>query len=194
MEKIITTKRLMLRTWKEEDFEPFAQMNADPTVMRYFPSPLSRDESAQMFERIKAKIEERGWGLWAVSPLEGGEPMGFIGLNAVDKSTLNAPFSPAVEIGWRLRQEFWGQGYATEGAMGCLKYAFETLSLGEIVSFTAVQNQPSRRVMEKLGMHHHPKDDFDHPKIALGHPLKRHVLYRLTNKEFLKLEEVKLNS
>ncbi len=176
---LLKTERLILRPWREEDFEPFAQMNADPRVMEYFPKTLSKEESYQMGRRMKSKIEERGWGLWAVSTEEDNF-IGFIGLNAVDKETLPTYFTPAVEIGWRLAFDYWGKGYATEGAKIALRYGFETLGLKEIVSFTTVENLRSRHVMEKIGMTHDPNDVFDHPKVAEGNPLRPHVLYRLS--------------
>ncbi len=177
----LKTERLVLRPWCQEDLEPFAKLNADPFVMEYFPKTLAKEESDQWGERMKAKIEEKGWGFWAVSIPGIADFIGFIGLNFVDHAFLPVHFTPAVEIGWRLAFDYWGKGYATEGAKACLKYGFETLNLSEIVSFTAVRNMRSRRVMEKIGMHRDEKDDFDHPKLPEGHPLKRHVLYRKKN-------------
>ena len=179
----IETERLILRPWQKEDLEPFARLNADPRVMEYFPSVLSRGESDQLAKKIQAKIEKNGWGFWAVSLKENATFIGFLGLNDIDPSF---PFAPAVEIGWRLAFDAWGKGYATEGAKAVLQYGFETVNLNEIVSFTAVQNQRSRRIMEKIGMHHDPQDNFDHPKIPEGHPLRRHVLYRLNRIEWEK--------
>jgi 3-dehydroquinate dehydratase/shikimate dehydrogenase len=179
--KTIRTERLLLRPWTQEDFEPFEKMNADPRVMECFPSVLTKVESDETAKRFKEGIEERGWGLWAVSVLGGAEFIGFIGLNPVG---FDAPFTPAVEVGWRLSHEFWNHGYATEGALACLYFAFETLHFDEIVSFTVVRNQRSRRVMEKIGMHHDPKDDFDHPRLLEGDPLRRHVLYRITAEDW----------
>ncbi len=184
---IIQTERLILRQWCEEDLEPFAMLNADTRVMEYFPAILSKQESDQMMKRMQTKINERGWGLWAVSLLADQKFIGFIGLNDIDQTTLPTHFSPAVEVGWRLAYPFWGKGYATEGALACLKYGFETLNLKEIVSFTAVQNTRSRAVMERIGMHHNPQDDFDHPKLPKEHRLNRHVLYRLTSNEWQKI-------
>ena len=181
---ILKTKRLFLRPWKETDLEPFAALNADPKVMEYFPSTLSRDESDSLAKRIQSKFEKNGYGMWAVAIPGVADFIGFIGLNNEDKSTFPAHFTPAVEIGWRLASDYWGKGYATEGAKAVLAYGFESLNLEEIVSFTTVQNMRSRRIMEKIGMHHNPKDDFDHPKLAEGHPLRRHVLYRLKQKEW----------
>lgn len=182
----LNTTRLILRQWREEDFEPFAKLNADPRVMEYFPAALSREESDQMARRMKTRITENGWGFWAVSVPGVADFIGFIGLNRVDRSSLPAHFTPAVEIGWRLAFDYWGQGYAVEGALACLRYGFEVLRLDQIVSFTAVPNTRSRHVMEKIGMHHDPKDDFDHPKLPEGHSLRRHVLYRLNRKEWEK--------
>lgn len=175
----INTKRLILRPWTEEDLEPFAKLNADARVREYFPGLLSREESDASVKLASEHIQRCGWGFWAASLLETGEFIGFIGLEDV---YFSAPFNksaPAVEIGWRLAFNHWGKGYATEGALAALKYGYEILGLQEIVSFTAVANQRSRNVMEKIGMHHRPEDDFDHPKLAEGHPLRRHVLYRL---------------
>jgi 3-dehydroquinate dehydratase/shikimate dehydrogenase len=176
---IIKSERLILRPWRKEDLEPFTQLNADPRVMQYFPSTLNPEESHQLFKRINAKIDERGWGFWAVSLKENDTFIGMIGLNDLDKSNFPVHFTPAVEVGWRLAYDYWNKGYATEGATACLKYGFETLKLDEIVAFTAVKNLRSRAVMEKIGMHHDPKDDFEHPKIPEGHSLRRHVLYRI---------------
>lgn len=178
---VIQTERLILRQWCEQDLEPFAVMNADLRVMEFFPSILSKKESDDLAKRIADKITEQSWGLWAVSIPHIADFIGFIGLA---KPTFEAHFTPAVEIGWRLAFDYWGKGYATEGAKAALTYGFETLQLPEIVSFTAVQNTRSIRIMEKIGMHHDPKDDFDHPKLLEGHSLRRHVLYRMNHSEW----------
>lgn len=183
---ILKTKRLILRPWREEDLEPFAQLNADPKVREYFPSVLSKEESDQSAKKMQAKIEEKGWGFWAVSAPGVADFIGFIGLDNVDKSTFPVPFAPAVEIGWRLGFKYWGRGFATKGAMASLKYGFEVLNLDEIVSFAAVQNMRSRAVMERIGMKRNPDDDFDNPKLAQGHPLQRHVLYRIKRLDYEK--------
>lgn len=177
--EIIQSERLILRPWKHTDLEAFAQLNADPRVMEYFPSMLSQNESDDLAQRISAKLEEQGWGLWAVSIPNIADFIGFIGLA---RPTFEAHFTPAIEVGWRLAFDHWGKGYATEGAKAALKYGFETLKLEEIVSFTAVQNMRSRRIMEKIGMHHDLNDDFDHPKLPEGHTLRKHVLYRIKKK------------
>jgi 3-dehydroquinate dehydratase/shikimate dehydrogenase len=173
---IITTERLILRPWRSEDLEPFAQLNADPRVMEYFPSTLSREESDRLAESNRSELLHEGWGKWAVSVPGAADFIGYIGLARVEYP---CPFAPTVEIGWRLAYDYWSKGYATEGAKAAIKYGFDKVNLTEIVSFTTVQNKRSQRIMEKLGMHHAPEDDFDHPKLPEGHPLRRHVLYRL---------------
>lgn len=177
----VRTKRLILRPWQESDLGPFAQLNADPRVREYFPGILSREESDASVKLMSNHIEKCGWGFWAASLIETGEFIGMIGLEDV---YFKAHFTPAVEIGWRLAFDYWGKGYATEGAQAAFQYGFDHLKLHEIVSFTAVQNMRSRRIMEKIGMHHDPKDDFDHPKLSENHWLKRHVLYRLGASEW----------
>ena len=166
-------RRVLLRQWKDSDLEPYAGMNADPTVMEFFPKPLTFAESAASLARLRGKIDERGWGLWAVEA--DGKFAGFTGL-AEPKFT--AHFTPCVEIGWRLRKEFWGQGIAFAAAQQAMTYAFTELKLSELVSFTAQINLRSRRLMERLGFSHDAGGDFDHPEIAPEHRLCRHVLYR----------------
>lgn len=169
------TERLLLRAWRPADREPFAALNADPLVMEHFPAPLTRAESDALVDRIEGAFDEQGWGLWAVEVPGEAEFIGFIGL-AIPR--FDAPFMPGVEVGWRLAHTAWGRGYAPEGAREALRFAFEELALDEVLSFTSVGNAKSRRVMEKLGMTHDPADDFDHPNIAAGSPIRRHVLYR----------------
>jgi RimJ/RimL family protein N-acetyltransferase len=171
----LRTERLTLRPWRQTDREPFARLNADPNVMRYFPSCLSKEKSDSLARVIQAHIEEHGWGLWAVE-IDGISPFaGFIGLA---RPAFASHFTPCVEVGWRLAAEHWGHGYATEGARAALAFAFGALDLNEVVSFTADVNLPSRRVMERLGMTRDPADDFDHPRVPAGHPFRRHVLFR----------------
>lgn len=172
----LTTARLRLRRWRGADLEPFAALNADPVVMEHFPAPLTRTESDDMVARIEATFEREGVGLWAVEVADTGTFAGFVGLWP---ATFPAPFTPAVEVGWRLARHTWGQGYATEAARAAIADGFDRLALPEIVSFTAAVNVRSQRVMEKLGMNHDPADDFDHPNLEPGHRLRRHVLYRL---------------
>lgn len=177
---ILTTKRLVLRPWKAGDLESFAKLNADPRVMEYFPSVLSPVESDELGKRISSKIEEQGWGMWAASVPGVSDFIGFIGLAKV---LFEAHFTPAVEIGWRLAFDHWGNGYATEGAEAALHYGVKVLDLPEIVALTAVQNRRSRRVMEKLGMHCNRQDDFEHPRVPVGNPLRKQVLYRIKKNE-----------
>jgi RimJ/RimL family protein N-acetyltransferase len=170
------TERLRLRRWLPGDRQPFAQMNCDPQVMEFLPGPLSRQESDARADRIEAHFREHGFGLWAVE-ISGVTPFaGFVGLSV---SRFEAPFTPCIEVGWRLGAAYWHRGYATEGARAALDFGFRWLQADEIVSFTVPQNLRSRRVMEKLGMTHSATEDFDHPLLAEGHPLRRHVLYRL---------------
>jgi RimJ/RimL family protein N-acetyltransferase len=171
----LTTPRLELRGWRESDLGAFAAINADPAVMEHFPAPMTRRESDELVEKIEAGFEADGFGLWAVEVRETGEFIGFTGL---DVPEFEADFMPAVEVGWRLARSAWGNGYATEAARRALEFGFED-GLDEIVSFTTVANRRSRAVMERLGMSHDPADDFDHPSLPPGHPLRPHVLYRL---------------
>ena len=151
-------------------------MNADWEVMRHFPAMLTREQSDAFVDRVGGQLEERGWGLWAVEELSTGRFLGFTGLNV---PSFEAHFTPAVEIGWRLRRDAWGSGFATEAARGVLAVAFDDLELPELVSFTAVGNERSRAVMRRIGMTHDPAEDFDHPALAGDSPLRRHVLHRL---------------
>lgn len=172
----LQTERLLLRRWRLEDREPFAAINADPRVMEHFPGLYSRAESDAGVDRIEAHFEKHDFGLWAVE-IPGVAPFaGFVGL-AIPR--FEASFTPCVEIGWRLAAEHWDRGYATEGARAALAFGFESLRLNEIVSYTVPENVRSRRVMEKLGMTHDVAHDFDHPLLPVGHPLSRHVLYRI---------------
>ena len=173
---MIKSDRLLLRRWQPSDYEPFAALNADSEVMRYFPMMLSRAESDEMINRIEAHHEAHGFGFWAVELQPSGEFMGMIGLSIPN---FRSHFTPTVEIGWRLAQEFWGHGYATEGAKACLDYGFERLQLSEIVSFTATVNHRSMAVMKRLGMTTDEAENFDHPNLPLGHVLQPHVLYRI---------------
>lgn len=170
------TGRLLLRRWRSDDRHPFAALNADPIAMEHFPSTLSRSESEALANRIEVHFAQHGFGLWAVEIAEVTAFAGFIGLSV---PAFRAHFTPCVEIGWRLARGHWGKGYATEGARAALRFGFERMGLAEIVSFTVPGNVPSRRVMERIGMSHSPADDFDHPAMPDGHPLRRHVLYRL---------------
>jgi RimJ/RimL family protein N-acetyltransferase len=172
----IETPRLRLRLWREDDLAPFAALNTDPEVMRFFEEPLSHERSDAWARAIAAVIEDQGWGLWALERRDTGEFIGFTGLQAPRHEL---PFNPCVEVGWRLARSAWGQGFATEAGRASLAHAFGPLELDEVVSMTAVTNLPSRRVMERLSMTRDEQVDFDHPAVSAGHPLQRHVLYRI---------------
>ena len=173
---MIRSARLVLRNWCDADLEPFAALNAHPEVMRWLPAPLARAESDALAARIRAELAERGFGLWALESPGEAPFLGFVGLSV---PAFKAPFTPCVEVGWRLAWRFWGKGYATEAAHAVLAHAFGELGMREVVSFTTAGNLASRRVMEKLGMSRDPREDFVHPSLAAGDPLRPHVLYRI---------------
>ncbi len=177
----LETPRLVLQRWRDADLEPFSRLNADAAVMEHFPRPLSREESDALVGRIEAEFKRLGYGLWAVERRSDGTFLGFTGL-AVQR--FEAAFTPCVEVGWRFAREAWGHGYATEAAREALRFGFEEAGLSEIVSLTGVIHDRSRAVMERLGMHRDPADDFDYPSFPMGHPERRHVLYRLTAAEW----------
>ena len=172
---VFDTERLRLRQWKDSDRAPYAALNADPRVMEYFLSVQSREASDASIDAWSSAIAAGGFGNWAVEVRETGEFIGFTGLS-VPKRAL--PFMPCVEIGWRLAAQHWGRGYASEAARKALQIGFERFGLDEIVSFTAVVNQRSRAVMARIGMHD-AHDDFGHPALPVGHPLRPHCLYRI---------------
>ncbi|MGO9905464.1 MAG: GNAT family N-acetyltransferase [Solirubrobacteraceae bacterium] len=176
----LATERLLLRQWRDDDRAPFAALNADPEVMRYFSKRLTSEESDGLASYIWGIIDRQGWGLWAVEVQDGAPFIGFVGLGAPG---FEAHFTPAIEVGWRLHRDHWGRGYATEAAIAALTFAFEELNLPEVVSFTTVGNDRSRRMMERLGMSRNPGDDFDHPSVPDG-PLRRHVLYRIRSEQW----------
>ena len=165
-----------MRHWTREDREPFAALNADPEVMRFYPSVLSRRESDAAADRMERGFADRGFGLYAAELRETGCFIGYIGLSVPG---FEAHFTPCVELGWRLAAAHWNRGLATEGARAVVRHAFQDLGLPSLVAFTAAANTPSRRVMEKLGMGYDAAGAFDHPHLPAGHSLRRHVLYRL---------------
>ncbi len=171
----LETPRLLLRRFGPEDLAPFAARNADPEVMAFFPSTLSRRESDELVARIESGFSAHGFGLWALEVKATGAFIGFTGLAVPG---FDVPFAPAVEVGWRLARPAWGSGFASEAARASLRHGFEELGLAEVVSFTFEGNRRSRAVMERLGMVRDPVDDFEHPRLV-GHPLAPHVLYRL---------------
>ena len=171
----LTTERLVLRAWRSSDRAPFAALGADPRVMRFLGPLLARAQSDALADRIEAHFAEHGFGLWAVEAPGVAEFVGFAGLAS---ARFEAPFNPSIELGWRLAAEHWGRGYATEAAREAARFGFERLGLEEILAFTTVANRASRAVMERLGMTRDPRDDFEHPALATGDPLRPHVLYR----------------
>jgi RimJ/RimL family protein N-acetyltransferase len=173
---ILRTRRLILRRWKESDLLPFATMNADQRVMEFMLGKMTKEETCQSVEGIKKHFDAHGFGRWAVEIADSGKFIGFVGIS-IPPYTL--PFSPCVEVAWRICPEEWGRGYAPEAAKEALRDGFERVELEEIVSFTTLTNLKSRRVMEKLGMQHSPDQNFDHPMVPEGHSLRRHVLYRM---------------
>lgn len=171
----LNTERLLLRCWRREDRLAFASLNADPRVMEFLGGPLTRERSDELAQSIEERFHAQGFGFWA---LEVVDVASFIGMTGLNVPRFDAPFMPAVEIGWRLDQRYWGQGYATEAALAALRFAFRSLGLDEVVAFTTERNVRSRKVMERLGMHHDPADDFEHPLVE-DPALRRHVLYRI---------------
>ena len=173
----LETERLKLRAWQESDLQPFAELNADKDVMHYFPSVLTREQSDNLADKFQHLILDHGWGFWAVELKATGQFIGFTGLNIQPEQFI---FSPCVEISWRFAKQYWHQGYATEAAKACLKFAFETLQLKEVVSFTAVHNTASEHVMQRLGMQ--AMFEFNHPALTQESPLSRHILYKIVQK------------
>jgi len=173
---MLITDRLILRPWRDEDREPFAAINADPEVMRYFPSVQTREQSDATVDRQMKAQAEKGYCFWAAEMRANGRFIGFVGIQDVPEYY---GIGESIEIGWRLATSTWGQGLAPEGARACLAYAFSRLQAPEVVAFTATLNRPSMRVMEKIGMTRDHTGDFDHPMIEEGHPIRPRVLYRI---------------
>tara|TARA_R110000868_G_scaffold384403_1_gene651863 strand:+ start:195 stop:770 length:576 start_codon:yes stop_codon:yes gene_type:complete len=176
----IETERLYLRQWQASDFAPFAEMNANPKVMAYFPKLLTTSMSNTIAKKCQSLIDDNGWGFWAVSLKETDAFIGMVGLN---NANADMPFSPAVEIAWRLDNDYWGLGYATEAARASLDFAFVELEIEEVVAFTAVINKRSQLVMERLGMTN-TQENFYHPMINPNHRLAEHVLYKMTRQQW----------
>lgn len=172
----LRTDRLLLRPWRESDCEPFAQLNADPEVMRYLQGPRSRERSDASIASMERQFAEQGWGLWALEVIATGEFIGFTGLA---RSDFDAHFTPAVEVGWRLARQAWGHGYATEAGAAAVRFGLGPGGIPDIMSWTAAINSPSRAVMARLGFRHDPAADFEHPRVPPGDPIRPHVLYRL---------------
>ncbi|MEX3010033.1 GNAT family N-acetyltransferase [Hoeflea sp. TYP-13] len=182
---IAQTDRLIVRNWRDSDEELFYHINSDETVMAFFPMRRDRQQSREMMQKIRARIDETGFGFFALERKADGIPIGFAGLARTD---LEPHLSKGtVEIGWRLAATEWRKGYATEAAEGLLKLGFEQRGLEEIVSFAVHDNTRSTAVMERIGMQHDPARDFDHPHVPDTYPhLRRHVLYYITAKQWKK--------
>lgn len=178
----LETNRLLLRPWREEDYAPFAEMNADPRVREFFPSVLTREQSNAEADYCRDEFARNSYTFFAAEDRTTGEFHGFIGLAQLNIDIPNVPHR-AVEIGWRLKHASWNRGLATEGARAVLTHALHTLRLPTVYAYTAVQNQPSRRVMEKLGLTYQPALDFNHPRVPEGNPLRRHVIYSISRSE-----------
>jgi RimJ/RimL family protein N-acetyltransferase len=173
----VRTERLVLRGWRPEDRAPYAALRADPAVAEYLGGGLDRAASDAAIAAYEGHWAREGFGMWAIE-VPGVAPLaGAVGLERVPAAL---PFAPAVEVAWRLQHGCWGRGYATEGARAALTYAFESVGLDDVVAFTAADNVRSRRVMARLGMTRDPAEDFEHPRLAAGAPLRPHVLYRVT--------------
>ncbi|MDZ4781638.1 MAG: GNAT family N-acetyltransferase [Planctomycetia bacterium] len=177
----LRTQRLLLRRWRKEDRDAFAAMCGDERVMEFLPAIATRAESDAAVDRAESHFKQHGFGYWAVEIPDEAKFIGFVGLS---RPRFEAAFTPCIEIGWRLASAYWGQGYATEAASVAVVFGFEVLNLPEILSFTVPLNLRSRRVMENIGMRHAPEEDFEHPTLPEGHPLRRHVLYRLTREDW----------
>jgi RimJ/RimL family protein N-acetyltransferase len=184
MTEWLETERLILRQWRDSDRQPFRELNADSRVMEFMPGLLASEASDEMMDRIQQSFLLYGFGLFAAELRVDQSFLGFIGLSVPG---FDAPFMPAVEVGWRIAARHWGSGFATEGAREVLRFAYESAGLDSVVSFTVPGNIRSRRVMEKLGMTYDQADDFDHPRLPAGHALRRHVLYRLHRREWDRL-------
>lgn len=181
----LQSDRLLLRAWQPSDLEPLAALNADPQVMRYFPATLSTEQSQAMLERLGEHHSRSGFTFWALERRDTAEMIGMTGIAVVNfPAPFTAATDPAVEIGWRLAHAAQGQGFATEAARAALAHALGSLELPEIVSFTTVDNLASQRVMQKIGMQRDPAEDFEHPSLPTGHPMRRHVLYRLSRAQY----------
>ncbi len=174
MDYIISTERLGLRMWRDDDCIPFTQMNKDAVVMKYFPKTLTGIETTAMLNRIKAHFENHGFGLFALEKRTAKEFIGFTGFMV---PLFESFFTPCIEIGWRIKKEEWNKGYATEAAKACLQHGFQTLQFSQVYSFTSLLNLKSESVMQKIGMT--KCAEFNHPAIAMNNPLCRHVLYKI---------------
>ncbi|MCK5684258.1 GNAT family N-acetyltransferase [bacterium] len=178
----LVTNRLVLRQWMKSDYQSFSKLNADPEVMEFFPDIYTESQSVAFINKTEELITKRGWGFWAVELKADHRFIGFVGLH---KPEADLPFTPCVEIGWRLDKQYWGQGFATEAGNAALEFAFKKLLIDEVVSFTSQHNEKSKAVMERLNLID-TEENFEHPNIAEGHHLRQHVLYKITKEHWEK--------
>ena len=183
----INTDRLILRQWKEDDYPVFAIMNADPVVMEFFPNVLSDEESNLLANKFASLIDDNGWGCWAVELKDTSVFIGFVGLH---NTIYDIPGTPFVEVGWRLDKKYWGKGYAREAAEAAIDFAFDTLNLMNIFSFTSTLNKRSIALMNRLNMKN-TENNFKHPNISENHPLSEHVLYKINKEEWNELRKIR---
>jgi RimJ/RimL family protein N-acetyltransferase len=179
----IRTPRLLLRQWKDSDLDAWCEMNADAEVRKYFPKVNERADSEGEASRMKASITQRGWGFWAV---EVPSVTPFIGAVGLFVPTFEAPWQPAVEVGWRLKRNTWGKGFATEAALAARDFGFTELKLPQIIAMSVITNEPSHRVMHRIGMARWDGMEFDHPRVPHDWPLKRHIVHRITHDQWLR--------
>ena len=175
----LETARVVLRQWRSEDYAEFASMNADPDVMRYFPSLLSRKESDALTKKIDNLIAKKGWGFWVAQRKSDNAFIGLVGLNQAD----DLPVANCMEVGWRLAKAYWGKGYATEAATAALYFAFSILEQDQVAAFTTIENSPSRNVMSRLGMENR-EENFLHPRVSESTGPKEHVYYEISREKF----------
>ena len=175
----LETTRIVLRQWRSEDYAEFASMNADPDVMRYFPSLLSRKESDALTKKLDNLVAQKGWGFWVAQRKSDNAFIGLVGLNQAD----DLPVASCVEVGWRLAKAYWGKGYATEAATAALVFAFSILEKDQVAAFTTIENSRSRKVMSKLGMENR-NENFFHPRISENSGLREHVYYEISRERF----------
>jgi RimJ/RimL family protein N-acetyltransferase len=175
---MITTERLLMRTWRDDDAEPLAKMHESPEMMRFLGAPMTHAQTREMLTRMRTHWETRGFGVFALQ-----HQNELVGMCGIIVPRWESRFQPCVEILWRLHPDAWGRGLVTEAARAALKDGFEKQRFEEVLAFTIPANERSWRVMERLGMKRSPDDDFDHPLVAEGDPLRRHITYRIRSTE-----------
>jgi RimJ/RimL family protein N-acetyltransferase len=172
---IFTSERLGFRNWSGKDLTEFSKLNADLEVMEHFPKPLTEKETADFIDRLKKHYADNGFNYFATEVLDSGEFIGFIGLAFKDFKT---EFTPAVDIGWRLKKSSWGNGYATEGASRCLEFGFNQLNLEKIIATCTEKNVKSENVMKKIGMG--KIGNFKHPLLEEYPEYQKCICYAVT--------------